>query len=147
VNPHAIPQSETADDFGGNENVLRSLNKIPFRVAKETEAFSRDFDDSVTEFWFIVSLPVLGWILIWALLMVAISILAVGADRSAIVLGIDSVGWSVEIAPLWFFRSAITWTIVPSVKASARAPWAVWSQTGFGRSLVISFFAHNYKTK
>ena len=50
MNPHAVAQSETADDFRRHENILRCLNKISLRVPQESKAFARNFDDAFAEF-------------------------------------------------------------------------------------------------
>ena len=41
INPHAIAELETADDFGRDENILRCLDEVAFRVAQETRNLCR----------------------------------------------------------------------------------------------------------
>ncbi len=52
VNPHAVAQSEAANDFRSDENVLRRLHKIAFGIAQKTEAFAGNFNDAFAEFRF-----------------------------------------------------------------------------------------------
>src|SRR6266567_7735559 len=39
VNPHAVAQSKTANDFRRNKNILRCLHKITFWISQEPETF------------------------------------------------------------------------------------------------------------
>ena len=49
VNPHPIAQTKTADNFRRDKNVLRGLDKIAFRIAQESKAFARNFNDAVAK--------------------------------------------------------------------------------------------------
>ena len=46
VDPHPVAQGETTDNFRRDENILRRLHKVAFRIAQESEAFARNFNDT-----------------------------------------------------------------------------------------------------
>src|SRR5581483_7806861 len=56
IDPHSVPQSKATNDLGSDENILRCLNKIAFRVAKKTETFSGNLNDALAELWFALDL-------------------------------------------------------------------------------------------
>ena len=45
----AIAQTETADNFRRDENILRCLHKVAFRVSQKTETLAGNFDDAFAE--------------------------------------------------------------------------------------------------
>ena len=56
VNPHAVAQGKTANDFRRDENILRCLNKIALRIAQEPEPLARNLNDAFAEFRFSLNL-------------------------------------------------------------------------------------------
>src|SRR5438552_12003045 len=52
VNPHAVTQGETANNFGGYKNILRRLHEVALRVAQKSETLARNFNDTFAEFRF-----------------------------------------------------------------------------------------------
>ena len=50
VNPHPVAQLKAPHDFRRDENILRRLDEVAFRVAEKTETFAGDFDDAVAKF-------------------------------------------------------------------------------------------------
>src|SRR5438552_849466 len=56
VNPHAVPQTKTADDFGRYKNILWCLHEVALRVAQESKTFARNFNDAFAKFRFPLNL-------------------------------------------------------------------------------------------
>src|SRR5438477_57809 len=52
VNPHAVTQGKTANNFGGYKNILRRLHEIALRIAQKSETLAGDFNDTFAEFRF-----------------------------------------------------------------------------------------------
>ena len=50
VNPHPVTQSKAAHDFRRDENILRRLHEIAFRIAQKSEAFAGNLDDAFAKF-------------------------------------------------------------------------------------------------
>ena len=90
LNPHAIAQIEAANDFRRDEDVLRRLDEIAFRVAQEPKTLARDLDHAFTELRLALHLAVLEGAL-WVTIAIAVPI-----SKAALVLrrryrGIDLV--------------------------------------------------------
>ena len=52
VNPHPVAELKAPHDFRGDENILRCLDEVAFRVAQETKAFAGNLDDAFAELRF-----------------------------------------------------------------------------------------------
>src|SRR6266513_1848861 len=50
INPHPVAQGEAANNFRSNKNILRSLHKIAFLIAQESEAFAGNFNNAFAKF-------------------------------------------------------------------------------------------------
>src|SRR5436190_2170996 len=149
VNPHPIAQSKTTHDFRRHENIIRGLNEIAFRVAQKAETLAGNLDDAVAELWLALELTIFGGIggliLIGTLLVISRTCFGPGASPASVYIRHNLICRAIEIATLLVLRASPARAIVPSLESPAGTPGTFRHRVCFQRSLVISFFAHNYR--